>query len=398
MMMAFFCPSLSHAFSCKRALGGTRTSPQKAVKLFSQELKSAGEMENLLGVFQTPHLPGTGGELRKLPDYLLSMKESLDGDLSQAAIESYLEGVSPEAFRLTKEIVTKDNLQLFFFRHQSPEEMKEQKNEVFTNAFGEKRDQTGLVAAKGLERGTILDYSGAVLKGDESYYKGSGNLRSQANLLPKHAFLWFKRVPKNVRLEFIYKKMWRQSVFTEMNAFLDYFGYDIYEIDLKAVASRSLYRSGDLIFSSERNPYYAAMEETEEPYQSMFQNTQFNEGLISEATFKRAGLKPNSKKAKKIMEDISSPLVKARGTFAMDDLRGLFLYIFAQIQSDLERAPKAPVLIPMPGDEVFEVTIFGKLTTKDVKHKPDLVRGLFLGDGMGNPDFPNADFSGGIEN
>jgi hypothetical protein len=390
-------PIFSHPSGCNKSLRRAGISTQKATRLFAQEVRNHGEISNLLAVFQTSHLPGTNGELRKLPNYLLSLEEALKGDFSQGSLESYLETVSPRALQLTREIVTRENLQLFFFRHQAPEEVESENRGVFINAFGEKRDETDLQGVKGIERGAILEYSGAVLMGDASHYRRVANLRSQANRLPKHAFLWFKNVPQQVQFEFIYRKMWRNQGYTEIQRLLEYFGDQLYEVDLEAVANRSLYRSGDLFFSSQRNPYYTAMEEVQEPYRSMFQHMQFGEGLTDEAVFRRAGINPRTQQVQKVIEAISSPLVKARGTFDLNDLRGLFLYIFSEIHGDLQRNSRAPVLIQMPGDEVFEVTIFGKLTMDHVSHRPDLFQSLLMGDENGHPLFPNADFSVGFE-
>jgi hypothetical protein len=382
--------SLQAKLQCQSFLKGTQqksTSVESKVQKFAEALNKDYEKLNLVRVFQEKTGFPYKDRTSDIPYEIEAWLNQTD-DYSIEAIKLFLKSLDPDIFSLVEQIVRPDNLTAYMLRHLDPSEVSQQGG-LFNNSFIHKGDKKGFLQER-KEFVFIKTYSGKVL--DLELGSNDPNL-SQAHLMAKHAFLWFKKVPANIKFDFMYRKMWHGDYNSvEISSLLDYFGYNLYQINDSVLFSRSLYRIGDVAFSASRNVRYFWINS----------DGQFADKL-SDVGIMEHPMSSQFRERKKITsaqyDDYKKEVYRAYdeyktslGTFSMTDLRGLFLYIFSDLFEQKKRNPLIKrYIVSMPADEVFEVTIFGKLSLKDVRSVPT-EKTLESYDSKGLPKFPFANF------
>jgi hypothetical protein len=124
---------------------------------------------------------------------------------------------------------------------------------------------------------------------------------------------------------------------------------------------------GDLTFSYKRNRLLSAAKRSRQVYEN-------NQTLISDFAQMSDALEGIG--GKKLVFDDEAREEWLDGFFPLNDLRGMFLYIFDEIYSGMEEdGSYDKIVIQMPASEVMELAIFGGLEEGDAR----LVEGASIG-------------------
>lgn len=259
--------------------------------------------EHIFGVFQN-----AGFDPRQVPPYakkLIKNGRLLEFDEFKRVLKS----VDREIFNLTNQIVREDNIALYMFRHEK------QTRGTFKSKFEQ----------KGYTHSNIR----------ESSYTLYGTQKVSDKMFPTHMFLWFRNLPGNIKMQFIYPKMWKRTG-RSMGTIYDYFGANLFEVSVitEELKRRSIYSVGDFTFNASRNVH-------NEQRRLAKPEDQYNDDKLANIAV--------------------DPMIAFEGMFPMSDLRGLFLYVFNNLKSGKDYTHKAPEVLEMPATEVIEVTVWGPL-------------------------------------
>ncbi len=259
---------------------------------------------HLLGVFQ-PYDTSP----RDVPKYVEKLFKN-GRILPFEKFKKALKSIDRDVFKLTSQIVTEANLAVYM-RTRSVI----RKSGVFKNSW-----QT-----KGIARPQVLDNVAAL-------YGVADHREIPEKYWPHHAFLWFRKMPKGMKIEDIYPLLKRQGGAERA------FGGEIYQIHFEKedLKSRTLYTIGDFDFSGHKNRIEADRRNADKP----------------------------------LSVDVD-PMALVEGSFPITDLRGLFLYVFNDLKASKDYHGEIPNKITMPANAVIEVTIWGPLKGVDATHQVD---------------------------
>jgi hypothetical protein len=270
--------------------------------------------------------------------------------LSLDELKSALIRIDPEAQRLTDLIVRPENLSIYVIRHEEQDRIVNA-GELW-NAFSPSKE---LRTAQ--RRREVIGIA-SLLYGTKRYQQIQENISNFWQLMPMHTFLWFKSLPNGGTADFIYYHMRRRSPFSS------YFGRQLYRIDFDKVKDRTLYTLGDFVFSVRRNAVQAAREKMPDKQAQAYYGRVF------------VGMQPSPENTP---PEVYGQVL--RSTFAMSDLRALYLYVFDEIRNTL--GPDKTFRIGMPANESIETTIYGGVDIRDLEKAPNGGYSELISEGTG---------------